>query len=146
MAREFLGRGFPFPFLPDAQGRLRLVGGEERIRQSIWIILGTAPGERLMRPDFGCGIHDLVFEPNSAALRGLVAARVRAALVRFEPRIDVLDVQVGTDDAERNHLLIGIDYRIRANNAFGNLVYPFFVNEGVGLPAATTPTGGGSRP
>jgi phage baseplate assembly protein W len=144
VAREFLGRGFAFPFLPDPQGRLRLVGDEERIRQSIWIILGTAPGERLMRPDFGCGIHDLVFEPNSAALRGLVAARVRTALVRCEPRIDVLDVRVGTDDAERNHLLIGIDYRIRANNAFANLVYPFFVNEGVGLPAATTGPGGRS--
>ena len=142
MADDFLGRGFPFPFLPDPQGRLRLVTGETRIRQSIWVILATAPGERLIRPDFGCGIHDLVFEPNSAALRGLVAARVRAALVRFEPRIDVLDVQVGTDDAERNHLLIGVDYRIRANNAFGNLVYPFFVNEGVGLPAPATPTGG----
>lgn len=144
MAREFLGRGFAFPFLPDAQGRLRLVGGEERIRQSIWIILGTALGERLMRPDFGCGIHDLVFEPNSSAVRGLVAARVRTALVRFEPRIDVLDVQVGTDDGERNHLLIGVDYRIRANNAFGNLVYPFFVNEGVGLPAVAAPAVGGT--
>jgi uncharacterized protein len=137
MAREFLGRGFALPFLPDADGRLRLVGGDDRIRQSIWIILSTAPGERLMRPGFGCGIHDLVFEPNSAALRGMVAARVREALVRWEPRIDVLDLTVTTDDTERNHLFIGVDYRVRSNNAFYNLVYPFFVNEGVGFPAAS---------
>jgi phage baseplate assembly protein W len=142
MAREHLGRGFAFPFLPGAAGRLALVGGEDRIRQSIWIILSTAPGERLMRPQFGCGIHDLVFEPNSAALRGVVAARVRDALTRWEPRIDLLDVQVGTDDAERNHLFISVDYRIRSNNAFYNLVYPFFVNEGVGFPADSGATGG----
>jgi phage baseplate assembly protein W len=135
VATDFLGRGFAFPFLPGADRRLALAGEEERIRQSLWIILSTAPGERLMRPDFGCGIHDLVFEPNSAALRGRVAARVRVALTRWEPRIDLLDVQVGTDDVERNHLFVSIDYRIRTNNAFYNLVYPFFLNEGVGRPA-----------
>lgn len=132
MALDFLGRGHAFPFLPDAEGRLGLVGGEDRIRQSIWIILATAPGERLMRPDFGCGIHDLVFEPNTAALRGMVQARVRDALVRWEPRIDVLDVQVTTDDVERNHLYIDVEYRIRSNNALYNLVYPYFINEGIG--------------
>lgn len=135
MATDFLGRGFPFPFLSDGDGRLTLVGGEERIRQSLWIILSTAPGERLMRPEFGCGIHDLAFEPNSAALRGRVTARVRAALTRWEPRIDLLDVQVRTGDVERNHLFVSVDYRIRTNNAMFNLVYPFFLNEGVGLPA-----------
>lgn len=143
MALDYLGRGHAFPFVPDEDGRLGLVGGEERIRQSIWIILATAPGERLMRPEFGCGIHDLVFEPNSAALRGMVQARVRDALVRWEPRIDVLDVQVTTDDAERNHLYIGVDYRIRSNNAFYNLVYPYFLNEGIGSPTgARAGTGG----
>lgn len=140
MARDHLGRGFGLPLLPDADGRLRLVGGEDRIRQSIWIILSTAPGERLMRPDFGCGIHDLVFEANTAALQGMVQARVRDALTRWEPRIDVLDVRVTTDDSQRNHLFISVDYRIRRNNAFFNLVYPFFVNEGIGFP--TDATGG----
>lgn len=144
MASEYLGRGFAFPFLPDPDGRLPLVTGADRIRQSIWIILGTAPGERLLRPSFGCGIHDLVFEPNSAAVRGMVQARVRDALTRWEPRIDVIDVQVTTDDGERNHLFIGIDYRIRSNNAFYNLVYPFFVNEGVGFAADTGTASGGA--
>jgi len=83
-----------------------------------------------MRPDFGCGIHDLVFEPNSAALRGLVQQNVHEALVRWEPRIDVVDVRVETPLEARNHLLIRIDYRIVGNNTIYNLVYPFFINEG----------------
>ncbi len=85
-----------------------------------------------MRPDFGCGIHDLVFEANSAALRGLVQTKVRETLIRYEPRIDVTDVRVETPPEARNYLLIRIDYRIRSNNAFFNLVYPFFINEGPG--------------
>lgn len=127
--RDFLGRGWAFPVLP-AGGRLGWQGGEEKVRQSIWILLSTAPGERVMRPDFGCGIHDLVFEANTAALRGRVGQRVREALLRFEPRIDVVDVRVETPPEARNHLLITVDYRLRANNAFHNLVYPFFLNEG----------------
>lgn len=127
--RDFLGRGWTFPVLP-AGGRLGWQGGEDKVRQSIWILLSTSPGERVMRPDFGCGIHDLVFEANTAALRGRVEQRVREALLRFEPRIDVVDVRVETPPEARNHLLISVDYRVRANNAFHNLVYPFFLNEG----------------
>lgn len=132
MANEFLGRGWAFPIKPDLNGRLTFLSGEEKIRQSIWIILGTAPGERQMLPEFGCGIHDLVFEPNTAALRGFVQTRVRDALTRWEPRINVIDVRVETPPEARNYLLIRVDYRIRSNNAFFNLVYPFFINEGVG--------------
>lgn len=126
----FLGRGWPFPIKLKADGRLRLVEGGDKIDQSIGIILSTAPGERLMLPDFGCGIHDLVFQPNSAALRGLVQARVRDALLRWEPRIDLLDVQVETEPETRHTLLIRIDYRVRSDNSFYNLVYPFYLNEG----------------
>jgi uncharacterized protein len=130
---DFLGRGWAFP-IALAPDRLRgFIGGDEKIRQSIWLILSTTQGERQMLPEFGCGIHDLVFEPNTAALRGLVQAKVRDALVRWEPRIDVLDVRVETPlPDERNRLLIRIDYRIRSNNAFFNLVYPFFLDEGAG--------------
>ena len=128
---DFLGRGWPFPIAPGPGRPLAFIGGDEKIRQSIWLILSTAPGERQMRPDFGCGIHDLVFEPNTAALRGIVQARVRAALIRWEPRIDVLDVSVETPAEARNYLLIRVDYRVRANNALYNLVYPFFLQEGV---------------
>jgi uncharacterized protein len=128
--KDFLGQGWSFPVKPDPNGRLTFMGGEEKIRQSIWIILGTAAGERQMRPDFGCGIHDLVFQPNTAALRGLVQQKVKDALTRWEPRIDVIDVRVETPPEARNFLQIWIDYRIRVNNAFYNLVYPFFINEG----------------
>jgi phage baseplate assembly protein W len=128
--QSFLGRGWPFPIRPDARGRLCWTDGDAKIRQSIWIILGTAPGERQMRPEFGCGIHDLVFEPVTAALRGLVRERVRDALVRFEPRIDVDDVRVETPVEDPTHLDIHVDYRVRANNALYNLVYPFFLQEG----------------
>ncbi|HVQ37578.1 MAG TPA: GPW/gp25 family protein [Pyrinomonadaceae bacterium] len=132
MEPDFIGRGWSFPVKPGPTGRLSFSGGEEKIRQSIWILLSTAPGERQMRPEVGCGIHDLVFQPNTAALRGLVQERVRRTLTRYEPRIDVTDVRVETPPEARNYLLIRIDYRIRSNNAFFNLVYPFFINEGTG--------------
>lgn len=130
-ALGFLGRGWVFPIRPDAGGRLKLTDQEDAIRNGVFLILSTAPGERLMRPDFGCGVHDLVFQPNTAALRGALQVRVREALVRWEQRIDVLDVRVETDPHAAHHLLIRIDYRIRANNALFNLVYPFFLTEGV---------------
>jgi uncharacterized protein len=88
MAGDFLGRGWSFPIVPGPDGRLALVGGDEKIRQSIWLILSTARGERQMRPEFGCGIHDLLFEANTAALHGVVQGHVRDALIRFEPRIE----------------------------------------------------------
>ena len=127
---DFLGQGWNYPVVPDQNGTLRLVGGDAKIRQSLWIILSTAPGERPMRPDFGCGIHDLLFMPNTAALRGMVQQRVNDALVRWEPRINVLGVQVDTPADARNYLSIRIDYSLRTNNAVYNLVFPFFLNEG----------------
>ena len=132
MAQSFYGRGWSFPVKPSATGRIVFISGETKIQQSIWLILSTAPGERQMRPDFGCGIHDLVFEANTAALRGLVQQNVYEALVQWEPRIDVVDVRVETPPEARNHLLIRIDYRIVGNNTIYNLVYPFFINEGAG--------------
>jgi uncharacterized protein len=143
--KNIIGRGWSFPVKPGDDGRLHYLGGKsrrhgarsrdynaERIRQSIWILLSTAPDERLMLPDYGCGIHDLVFEPNTAALRGMVQVKVTEALQRWEPRIDVLDVRVDSPPEERNLLNIRIDYRIRSNNSFYNLVYPFFITEGAG--------------
>lgn len=130
--RDFIGRGWPFPLRQQPDHVLRMVGGEEKIRQSIQIVLGTAPGERQMRPEFGCGIHDLVFQPNTSALRSLVVEKVRSCLTLFEPRIDVVEVAAETAPEGKNYLLIRISYRIRSNNAFHNLVYPFFLREGVG--------------
>jgi phage baseplate assembly protein W len=127
---DIIGRGVDFPMRPLVNGRMRLVGGDEKIRQSIWLILSTTPGEREMRPEFGCGINEILFDANTARLRGIVEEKVREALARWEPRIDVLEVRAETPPESRNHLLIRIDYRVRANNALYNLVYPFFINEG----------------
>jgi phage baseplate assembly protein W len=127
----FLGRGWVFPIVTDRAGRISFVEGKDVIPQAIKIILGTSPGERVMRPEFGCGIWELVMEPNTAQLHGRVQTRVRDALVRWEPRIDVLDVRVESPPEQKNVLLIRIDYRIRANNAAYNLCYPFFLQEGV---------------
>lgn len=132
MTIDLLGRGWAFPLSSGETRRLALVGGDEKIRQSIWLILSTAPGERQMLPEFGCGIHDLVFEANTAALRAVLQAKVREALARWEPRIDLLDVRVEAPPEARNYLVIRVDYRVRANNSLYNLVYPFFVSEGAG--------------
>jgi phage baseplate assembly protein W len=127
-----IGKGWAFP-IRLVNGRLTpLVTGDAKIQQSIWLILGTAPGERQMRPEFGCGIHDLLFQPNTTLFRSKVQEKVREALLRWEPRIDVNDVRVETPPEAKNYLLIRIDYRIRINNALYNLVYPFYLSEGVG--------------
>jgi phage baseplate assembly protein W len=129
---DFLGSGLSFPIRPDLLCALPTASGAEKVRQSIWLILATAPGERRMRSDFGCGIHDLVFQANTNALHVLVADRVRTALVTWEPRIDVLDVTVEVPADAVDFLLIRIAYRIRATNTADNLVYPFFLSEGTG--------------
>jgi hypothetical protein len=128
--REFLGVGWKFPLQVTPRGGLALARAEQRIEESIYLILSTAPGERVMLPDFGCGIHDLVFAPNNAVTVSLVVQRIRQALVAYEPRIDVLDINAETAPEQPNLLLIRIDYRIRTNNALGNLVFPFYLDEG----------------
>lgn len=128
---DIAGRGWAFPVKPLLPGSGPVFeGGPEKIRQAIWIVLSTAPGERQMRPGFGCGIHDLVFQPNTVGVRGLVQVKVREALARWEPRIDVLDVRVAAPPEQPNVMTVDIDYRIRGNNAVFNLVYPFFLAEG----------------
>jgi phage baseplate assembly protein W len=129
-SRDFLGIGFKFPLQVNARGAIATARHEERVAESIAFILGTAQGERVMRPDFGCGIHQLVFQPNNDRTQGRVAQLVRRALVDLEPRIDVLDVRVESPPTEPNLLLIRVDYRVRSTNAFNNLVYPFFLREG----------------
>lgn len=107
-----------------------MVADAEDIRQSIIIILETDPGERVMRPDFGAGLRQLVFEPINTSTLTLVQYRVGQALTTFEPRIDVQQVIVSAQDAELGILSIEIDYTIRATNTFYNLVYPFYLQEG----------------
>jgi uncharacterized protein len=130
--REILGTGWTFPVRIDGRGGFSMSSQEQDIAEAVWIVLATGRGERMMRPDFGCGIGDYVFAPNNATTRGAIAHQVQQALMRWEPRIDLADVRVEDDPAQPNLLLIHVDYRIRANNAFHNLVYPFFLDEGSG--------------
>jgi hypothetical protein len=132
LTRKFLGTGWKFPLRVTPGGGFAYSQGEQSVEEAIWILLGTARGERQMLPRFGCGIHDLVFAPNNPATQGNVQHLVKDALTEWEPRIDVLDVNVTSAPGEDNALLIRVDYRIRSNNTFGNLVYPYFITEGSG--------------
>jgi len=135
MPEPFLGVGWWFEIGPEGgksglavepDGALRLAPYDESVRQSIWIILSTARGERVMRPDFGCGIYNFVFETNSAATAGKLVQEVRRSLLLHEPRIDVHEVQV-QPSAGGEVILISIDYQVRATNNSFNLVYPFYL-------------------
>ena len=127
----FLGKGLAFPLGVDAHGRIARASGEAKIEQSIWLLLSTALGERVMRPEIGCAAHDALFAPSNPATVAHVVDQVRRALVAQEPRIDVLEVKAETSEGASNVLLVRIDYRLRSNNAMKNLVYPFFIEEGV---------------
>jgi phage baseplate assembly protein W len=130
--KAFLGVGLAFPPAADSRGAIALVAYEEDIRQSIQIILGTNPGERVMRPEFGAGLRDFVFEPANPSTIQRVQTRVREALIDWEPRINVQAVTVTLDPASKNALYISITYSVRATNTVANLVYPFFLQEGSG--------------
>lgn len=127
--KAFLGRGWSFPVAADASGDIAIVTYEDDIRQSVRIILGTSPGERAMRPDFGAGLRDLMFSPINTTTMSLVRQRVLQALVEWEPRIDTVTVQV-TAQQGQGVLQIAMNYRVRATNTFYNLVYPFYLYEG----------------
>jgi phage baseplate assembly protein W len=131
-SNAFLGVGWAFPPQLTASGELATASYEEDVRQAIRIILGTAQGDRVMRPDFGAGLRTLLFEPLSTTTLSLAQHYVERALVEWEPRIDVLAVRANPDrgDPSSARLLIEIDYRIRSTNTFYNLVYPFYLMEG----------------
>lgn len=129
-ARAFLGIGIAFPARLDAADHLERAAYEEDVRQSVLIILGTNPGERVMRPDFGAGLNAFVFEPLNTGTLTLLRNRVFASLTDWEPRIDVDQVSAVYDAAKRGQILIDIRYRVRATNTLHNLVYPFYLQEG----------------
>lgn len=132
--RDFLGVGWSFPTATDpASGDVSLSAYERDVKEAIRIILQTAPGERVMRPGFGCGIHDLVFAEINSTTMTAVENAVRDSIVAFEPRIELLDVRVDPLEALNGLLLIKIDYRVRRTNQTDNLVYPFYFKEG-GVP------------
>jgi phage baseplate assembly protein W len=129
--KDFLGRGWAMPVQLDPRtGMVASVAYEEDIRQSILIILETAPGERVMRPNFGCGIHELVFAAVDSTVIQLIRSTVEEALRRCEARIDVLSINVDEEATSEGKLLVEIEYRVRKTNQTGNLVFPFYFREG----------------
>ncbi len=123
---DFVGAGWAFPLRTDSAGSIALVRGETEISEAMRLILGTAFGDRPMRPDFGCAVHEFVFDPADASLSGRVAYEVRASLIRWEPRVDVLDVQVEFDPQETATAYITVTWTLTRTNDPRNLVFPFY--------------------
>jgi phage baseplate assembly protein W len=130
---DLIGSGLSFPLRADQRGVLALAHGVTDIEQAIRVILGTAPGERPMRPEFGCAVHDLVFDTIDAEMIGRVETAVHVALARWEPRIEVTDLDFDLGDVDRGRLVITITYRVLSTSRLYNLVYPFYV-----IPAEDT--------
>ena len=129
--KDFLGRGWAMPVALDPRtGRVAFAEYEEDIRQAIRIILETARGERVMRPDFGCGIHELVFTALDSTSMQRIRSEVEDALRRYEARVDVLGVEVDESASSEGKLLVEVEYRVRKTNQLGNLVFPFYFREG----------------
>ena len=127
---DFLGRGWAFPIGVETEtGRMKLVEYAEDVKQSIRIILGTSKGERVMRPEFGCGIHDLPFETMDATTIGFVKSSVEEALTEYEPRINLKDVRVSEEKTNDGILEVTIEYYLRQANRRDNLVYNFYLRE-----------------
>ena len=127
MTEQFIGRGWAFPLRTDATGGIALVSREREIEEAIRLILGTSPGERPMRPEFGCGVHDFVFDTIDASTVGKMEQAIRDALDRWEPRVIVQTVEFDLDYVGEGRLVIDIGYRVRVTNTLRNLVYPFYV-------------------
>lgn len=126
MAEQFVGSGWSFPLRISPTGGIALVSGEKEIEEAIRLVLSTAPGERPMRPEFGCAIHDLVFAPVNEQTAGRIQHEVYASLDRWEPRIEVSDVEV-TAGSDQSVLYIDVRYAIRGTNNPRSLVFPFYV-------------------
>lgn len=125
--KDFLGKGFRFPVAVNLNGGVSSSVLEENVRQSIFIILGTAPGERLMRPDFGCRIHDLMFAPNTDITAARAEVYCEEAIYKYEPRIDKVTCRAGANSDAPNRLDVKIEYVIAGKHEKRNLVFPFYL-------------------
>lgn len=130
--RKHLGTGWKFPLAVDAQGRIACASEETRIEEAIHFILGTALGERVMRPGFGSIAHDALFAPASRAQIASLVDRTRRALIRYENRIDILELDAEVPPGAPSTLIVRLVYRVRATNTIGNIVHPFYLSEGEG--------------
>jgi uncharacterized protein len=126
MSQDFIGSGWAFPLRTDATGRIALVSGIREIEESMRLILGTARGERPMRPEFGCGIHDYVFAGADPTTAARIEHEVRVALERWEPRIEVEEVELSQDATDPSVLYVDVSYTVSSANDRRNLVFPFY--------------------
>jgi phage baseplate assembly protein W len=126
-SKEFLGRGLAFPLQVNARGEIALVSAERDIEQAVRIILATRPGERVMRPEFGCRASELLFEPRNSAMETLMQQYVEEALTRWEPRIEVQWVRVLSDNTQDGAIVVEVNYLIKATHDQRSIVYPFFL-------------------
>lgn len=132
MSEEFLGTGWGYPVGTNHRGDVETSTAEDDVAEAIRIVLGTAKGERVMRPEFGCDIHDHVYAAATPETLNLIESSVREALVRWEPRIDVEAVTAVQSEDDPNEIRIEVEYRVRTTNSLSNLVYPFYLTEGDG--------------
>jgi uncharacterized protein len=125
--REFLGRGWRFPVAVNLTGGISASALEENVREAIFVVLGTAPGERVMRPDFGCQIHDLMFAPNNDETAARAEYYCEEALYKYEPRITAVKCRAAPSPDEPSRLDLRITYQIAGQQTKKNLVYPFYL-------------------
>ena len=126
---KIIGSGFSFPMQVDALGSVEMSSDDENIRQSMMLILGTAPGERMKRPTFGCAIHDILFQPNTSVTAATIEYEVKRALLEFAPRVYDIEVDAMPDPMEESRMNVTISYTIRKTNTKSNLVYPFYLRK-----------------
>jgi phage baseplate assembly protein W len=126
VTNEFIGQGWAFPIRTSPTGGIALVSGSTEIEEAMHIVLSTSPGERPMRPDFGCRLNDFVFSPADSTTAGLMAHEVRSALERWEPRVNVMGVDVRVDPMERNVMYLHISYQVKGSYDRRSLVFPFY--------------------
>ena len=124
--QDVIGAGWEFPVRVDQRGRIALSRRESDVEQAMTMILLTPKGQRMMRPEFGCQIHDLLFAPNDSNTIGLAIYYVEEALAMWEPRVRVLEVTAAPDEDVAERLLITIRYELKATNDQRSLVFPFY--------------------
>ena len=127
---DFIGKGWRFPIMVNAKGGIGWSEGSERLSDAIWIIVKTSLGERVMRPTFGGGVNDFVFQSNSSLIRTQLVASIKQALLKWEPRINVKQVSANPVPNEPSQVLVSIEYTVRNTNELFNVVYPFYLQEG----------------
>jgi phage baseplate assembly protein W len=128
MGQDFLGTGWGFPVLPDPAGGLRYAVGEDSIRDCLLVLLQTATGERVMRPDFGTTAPTLVFAPGSPANLRMLEASISDAIQVYEPRIELDSVTAEPTPGQENRVVVSVTYRVRQTNTKANLVFPFYLD------------------